>query len=86
MSLDPKDPTYEPTAHAEGRCGCCPDLRKIDFTITEVCLDMHIGGKHLVRFKDDGEFVPCPKGENCPGWLCDTTTKAFENLGNSSIE
>lgn len=77
---------YEGTAHDEGRCGCRPDLRTINFRIVEVCLDMHILGKHYVRFKDDGEFIKCPKGENCPGWTCDATTKAFESIENSSIE
>jgi len=79
MSLDPNDPTYEPTAHAEGRCACHPDIRRLYSHISEVCLDWFPWGKHHIRYHGLGAFIPCPKGEACPGEGCDSVVKVLES-------
>jgi len=72
MALDPKDVTVYENNH--------PDLREVGFKIVEVCLDTHILGQHYVRYQNEGEFIKCPRGENCSGWGCSETQTAFENL------
>jgi len=63
-----------------------PDLRTIDFTITETFHDFWEHWKHYTRRTDNDTFEPCPLGDGCLGFPHCTAEKAYEKVKTSGIE
>ena len=80
-----KDPDGAPPLKLAG-----PDLRTIDFTIIETFRDYwdgtHGRTQHFTRPTDDGNFEPCPLGDNCLGPFRCHADLAYEKAKTSGIE